>query len=96
MAKFTFTLEEDGSVFIYDGVNIEPAIYQPNWPDGTDWAEGEAEAWARQFILAQEDETADLPGDTPSQPTKERVAEVYIPTEFDLAREAAIAALNAE
>lgn len=96
MAKFTFKLDADGSVIIYDGINPEPAIYQPNWPDGTEWADGEAEAWAKQFIISQEDETAELAGDNPAQPTKERVPDVYIPTAYDLAREEAIAGLGLE
>jgi hypothetical protein len=68
----TFDLLPDGSVRIFQNDTGIPSILQPHWPDGTAWKKGEAEAWAEQFILAANDETADLPGDGPDQPTKPR------------------------
>lgn len=77
MYNFTFAIDENNAVWISDGVNPEPCIFQPDWPDTTPWAnKAEAEAWARQWILSMEDETADLPGFNPSQPTVARPVEI--------------------
>lgn len=67
-----YELNEHGAALIFIDDLPKPSINQPTWPDGTAWADGEAEAWAEQYILSIEDETADLPGDSPSQPTKSR------------------------
>jgi hypothetical protein len=62
----------DGAVLIYEGDNEAPFMFQPTWPDGSAWAEGEAEAWAAQVILSLTDPTSELPGDSPDAPTKPR------------------------
>ena len=62
----------DGAVLIYEGENEVPFIRQPFWPDGSEWAEGQAEAWAAQVILSLTDPEADLAGDSPDAPTKPR------------------------
>jgi len=58
----------------------ETVVIQPNWPDGTPWAdETEALAWGNAWIAHQTDpEFATIaPGVTPSEPTRtiELVAE---------------------
>jgi hypothetical protein len=73
MYNYTFSIDEHGAVWFFDGVNPEPFMWQPNWPDGTEWADGEAEAWAKQTILALTDPDADYAGDNPANPTKPRV-----------------------
>jgi len=62
----------DGVLFIYDANSEIPFIKQPTWPCGIQWAEGEAEAWAAQTILALTDPTADLAGPSPEIPTEAR------------------------
>lgn len=64
----------DGAVLIYEGDNETPFMFQPTFPDGSAWGEGQAEAWAKQVILSLTDPTADLPGDSPDAPTKPRPA----------------------
>jgi hypothetical protein len=64
----------DGAVLIFEGENEAPFMLQPTWPDGSAWAEGEAEAWAAQVILSLTDPTSELPGDSPDAPTKPRPA----------------------
>ena len=66
-----YEIDQDGALLIYNDSD-EPIIYQPQWPNGAEWSDGEAEAWADQYILSLTDETADLPGDGPEQPTKPR------------------------
>lgn len=63
----------DGAVLIFEGDNETPFMFQPFWPDGSEWAEGQAEAWAEQVILSLTDPTADLAGDSPDAPTKPRI-----------------------
>ena len=65
----------DGAVLIFEGDNETPFMFQPTWPDGSDWAEGQAEAWAAQAILAMTDPDADDAGDSPDAPTKPK----YVP-----------------
>jgi hypothetical protein len=72
MNEFFYEVAADKSVAIFDGVNPEPFVIQPTWPDGSAWGDGEAEAWAEQMILSVTDVTADLPGDDPEHPTKVR------------------------
>jgi hypothetical protein len=74
LPNFTYEIDEQGAVWLFDGINPEPFLHQPNWADGTAWSEGEAEAWAEQVILSLTDPTADIPGDNPSEPTKPRPA----------------------
>ena len=64
---------KDGAVYIFDAQSDIPFIYQPHWPNGQDWADGEAEAWAAQVILALTDPDADDAGDSPEQPTKPKI-----------------------
>jgi hypothetical protein len=72
MFEFIYQVAADNSVAIFDGVNPEPFVIQPTWPDGTAFGVGEAEAWAEQLIASITDATADFPGDNPSEPTKPR------------------------
>jgi hypothetical protein len=62
----------DGVLFIYQNNSKIPFIKQPTWPCGDEWADGEAEAWAEQTILALTDATADLAGPSREMPTEVR------------------------
>jgi hypothetical protein len=62
----------DGVLFIYEQNRDVPFIKQPTWPCGDEWADGEAEAWAEQTILALTDPTADLAGPSRDYPTEKR------------------------
>lgn len=74
MANHTYKIIDDNfTIELFDGVQTEPYIRQPNWPDGTPWASAtEAENWAKQHILSLTDETAELAGISPAQPTLPR------------------------
>jgi hypothetical protein len=67
-----YEIDAQGAALIFIDNLTAPSIMQPTWPDGSAWSDGEAETWAEQYILSIEDETAQLPGDSPSQPTKTR------------------------
>ena len=49
-----------------------PHFFQPNWPDGTPWAnKAEAENWAKALIeLLSNPDCEFQPGDSPDQPLK--------------------------
>lgn len=85
MNEFFYEVSADNSVAIFDGMNAEPFVVQPTWPDGSAWADGEAQAWAEQMILSLTDETADLPGDSRDEPTKVRPIpeEIVVPEETE-------------
>lgn len=71
---YTFTIDEDNAVHVFDAEGVK-IVFQPDWPDYTPFADaGQATSWAEQLILSMTDETADLPGDSPEQPTKPRPA----------------------
>ena len=67
----------DGAACLFENGNDVPFVKQPHWPNGTPWAEGEAETWAEQALLALTDPDADDAGDTPDAPTKPK----YKPTD---------------
>lgn len=52
-----------------------PHVEQPTWPNGDAWQEGEAEAWAEQYILSLTDSTSDFPGPDRTTPTLPRPTE---------------------
>ena len=52
----------DGIVYLFDAGSDVPFLKRPTWPNGDEWQDGEAEAWATQAILALTDPTADLAG----------------------------------
>jgi len=68
MDKYKYTIDADG-VKIFEDQAIVPFLFQPNWPDGQPWGEGEADAWAKAKIAELTDNTADLAGHNPDQPT---------------------------
>lgn len=76
MLNYSYEIDENGAVWIYDGVNPEPFMHQPTWPNNTPWKEGEASKWADQVILSLTDSEADLPGDSPEEPTRKRPAPI--------------------
>lgn len=47
------------AIRIYSDIQIEPIIYQPDWPNGSPWSsKQEAETWAGLCILSIEDPNA--------------------------------------
>jgi hypothetical protein len=78
MREFSFNIDAAGVLRLFDGVNAEPFVIQPNWPNGQAWADGEAEAWAEQLILALTDVDADDAGDSPDAPTKPKYVDEII------------------
>lgn len=58
--EITFTVDEENAVRIFDGINEEPFIFQPHFPDGTEFDADSAKEWAQEFInqwKAQQAET---------------------------------------
>ena len=46
-----------------------PFMLQPEWPDGTPWADrAEAELWAQQFVAMMENPKNGNPGPSPAEP----------------------------
>jgi len=71
--NFSIQIQDGNVLEIFDGINPEPFIRQPHWPDGTAWASSqEAKIWGQQQILSMTDQTAELPGINPDQPTMPR------------------------
>lgn len=71
--NFSIEILEDNVLEVFDGVNPEPFLRQPHWPNGEAWANAdEARAWGEQMVLSMTDETAELAGPSPEQPTTPR------------------------
>jgi hypothetical protein len=68
----TYEIDAEGVALIFFEGSDKPSIIQPCWPDNTSFAEGEAQAWAEQYVLFATDPTAEMPGDNPANPTKPR------------------------
>lgn len=49
--NITYTIDENNAVSIFDGINPEPFIYQPHYPDGSEFTTETAQAWAEEFII---------------------------------------------
>jgi hypothetical protein len=70
MPTFTYEIDDSNAIHMWDGVNPEPFLFQPHWPDSTPWADrAEAQAWAEAKVAELTDDTAPWAGFTPSQPT---------------------------
>jgi len=68
MAEPRYEVNANNEVFIWIGETEEPNLFQPQWPDGTPWADkAEAENWAQQFFATINDPEAP---EAPSSPTK--------------------------
>lgn len=67
-----YELDENNAISIFVDGQEAPVVFQPTWPNGAPWGSGEAEAWAEQYILSFSDESADMPGLSPEQPTMPR------------------------
>lgn len=64
---------ENYAITMWDGVNEEPFMYQPWYPDGTPWASyNDAKRWADLKVAELTDETAPLAGNSPDQLTLPR------------------------
>lgn len=71
---YTFEIDENNAVRIFMEGKEAPVIFQPDWPNGTPWAnKAEATSWAELYILSFEDpEVTELPGNSPEEPTRIR------------------------
>lgn len=58
--NLTYTINENPlEVYIFDSENPIPIIYQPNWPNSTEWGSyNDAENWAQLCILSITDPEA--------------------------------------
>ncbi len=66
-------------VRVFDDNEVE-ILYQPTWPDGTEWASVEiAETWVIQYLLSRSDITAELAGPGPDKPTVARPPVLPLP-----------------
>jgi hypothetical protein len=72
LSSYRKEIDAEGALSIFEGTSTVPFIYQPSWPDGTPWSEGEPEAWADVLIASLSDPESLLPGSNPSQPTLPR------------------------
>lgn len=69
---YTFEIDENNAVKIFVEGQEAPVIFQPEWPDGTPWAnKDEAKNWAELYVKSFEDPELDLlPGLSPEEPTR--------------------------
>jgi hypothetical protein len=87
-----YEIDKDNAVQIFQDDSDVPFVFQPDWPNGTPWAnKAEAEGWAKQTILALEDEAADWAGISPDQPTQKRPEPVE-PQTIEVSRDELLAA----
>jgi hypothetical protein len=66
-------------VRVYDENDVE-ILYQPTWPDGSEWASlEEATAWVEQYLLSRTDSSSELAGPSPDKPTVARPPVLPLP-----------------
>jgi len=72
--RFQAEINDKNQIRVWDTENPNelnaPFFYQPNWPNGTEWADkAEAQAWLDLFIESMENpESEYLPGNSPDKP----------------------------
>ncbi len=78
---YTFEVDDNNAVRIFREGQEAPVIFQPDWPNGTPWADkAEATSWAELYVRSFEDaEVAELPGDSPEEPTRARPEAPEVP-----------------
>ena len=57
--EITYTIDENNTVRIFDGINEEPFILQPHFPDGSEFTAETAASWAEEFIIQWETQNAE-------------------------------------
>lgn len=62
-----YEIDKDNAIRVYNDSQKVPFALQPNWPDGTPWANyDEAKEWAELLIESMTDKTTKfLPGISP-------------------------------
>lgn len=70
MSRYRYEIDESNAIRAWDDGNPDelgrPFLLQPEWPDGTPWAnKEEATAWAEAFVKMMEDPKNGRPGDGP-------------------------------
>ncbi len=70
MSKYTFELDDANAVRIFFEGQEAPLMFQPTWPDGTEWANAdEASEWAETFIKSMTDpDYGFVVGNSPEEP----------------------------
>jgi hypothetical protein len=54
-----YEIDENNAIHMWNDSQEEPFLFQPDWPDGTPWADAkEAEDWAKAKIAELQDPTA--------------------------------------
>lgn len=78
MSRFTYEIDTNNAIKMWDSENPNendaPFLFQPDWPNGTPWAnKKQADAWAKAFIVALDNpESEFIAGDGPDEPVKPR------------------------
>lgn len=78
MSRYRYEIDENNALRMWDDENPNelnaPFLLQPDWPNGTPWAnKEEVTAWAELVIASMENPESELlPGPSPSQPTQPR------------------------
>lgn len=77
--KFRYEINDNLELRLWDLENPNeknaPFLYQPHWPDGTEWADkSEVQAWVQVFIESRENPDSEfLVGFSPDEPKRLRV-----------------------
>lgn len=50
-----YELNDNNEIFVFIPDQTDPLLFQPSFPDGTEWTAEEAEAWAEMFIAHFQD-----------------------------------------
>lgn len=72
---FSYTTDPNTfAVKIYTDTQVEPVIFQPDWPNGTQWgSQQEAATWAQLCIASIEDPAAPYAPAGPGLPGEPKV-----------------------
>jgi hypothetical protein len=68
-----YEIDENNAVHMWNDTQDEPFLFQPDWPNGTPWANAEeAENWAKAKIAELEDpEAYEAPAFPGAEPVKQ-------------------------
>jgi hypothetical protein len=62
-------INEFNEINLYYGENDYPTLFQPHWPDGTEWSSyEEAKSWADLYIASVNEPSAPYAPNGPDQP----------------------------
>lgn len=75
LSSYRYEIDAAGAISVFAPGESVPFLFQATWPHGQAWGIGEADKWAKQLLLSMADVKADLPGNSPDQPTVKRAVE---------------------